>query len=102
MLRHIVIWKFKEFALGEPKSENLRFLKEKLLALRPLIPEIRQMEIGINLETSEYANFDAVLDLTFDDYEALTRYQTHPDHLKLAGWISMVREERGSVDYLLS
>lgn len=101
MLRHIVMWKLKEFALGHSKSENALLLKEKLLALRPLIPEIKQMEVGINLPTSEYANYDAVLDLIFDDYEALVRYQAHPDHKKLAGWIGMVREERGSVDYLL-
>ena len=43
MIKHIVMWKFKE---GE--HENMLIFRDRLLALKGQIPEIRAMEVGIN------------------------------------------------------
>ncbi|HAQ65571.1 MAG TPA: stress responsive protein [Bacteroidales bacterium] len=100
MLRHLVMWKLKDFAEGNTKSENARLIKERLEALGSFFPGIRDMEVGVNQETSEYANFDAVLDISFDNYDEMVKYQTHPEHQKLAEWIGKVKEARSSVDYI--
>lgn len=99
MLRHLVMWKLKDFAEGKQKNENARQLKEKLETLDNLIPGVVDMEVGINLETSEYANFDVVLDISFDNYKALISYQLHDEHQKIVEWVRKVAEARSSVDY---
>ena len=55
MIKHIVMWKFKE---GE--QENMMLFRERLLALKGQIPEIRSMEVGVNINPSE-RSYDAVL-----------------------------------------
>jgi len=99
MLHHIVMWKFKDFAEGNSKSENLKITKEKLEVLKLKIPEIKELEVGITLENSEFANYDMVLDTYFEDYDALKRYQIHPEHKKIVEWMAKVRDLKASVDY---
>ena len=67
MIKNIVMWKFKE---GE--HENMLLFREKLLALKGQIPEIRAMEVGINVNPSD-RSFDAVLVSEFDSMDALKR-----------------------------
>lgn len=99
MLRHLVMWKLKDFAEGNQKKDNARLLKEKLEALRDVIPGVMDIEVGINAGTSEYANFDVILDISFDNYDEMVRYQLHSEHRKMAEWIGKVIEARSSVDY---
>ena len=65
MIKHIVMWKFKE---GE--HDNMLIFRDRLLALKGQIPEIRAMEVGINMNPSD-RSFDAVLVSEFDSLEAL-------------------------------
>ena len=60
MIKHIVMWKFKE---GE--HDNMLIFRDRLLALKGQIPEIRAMEVGINMNPSD-RSFDAVLVSEFD------------------------------------
>jgi len=99
MLHHIVMWKFKDFAEGNPKSENLKITKEKLEDLKLKISEIKELEVGITLEISEFANYDMVLDTFFENYEDLKKYQNHPEHKKIVEWLAKVRDLKASVDY---
>ena len=48
MIKHIVMWKFKE---GE--HDNMLIFRDRLLALKGQIPEIRAMEVGINMNPSD-------------------------------------------------
>ena len=41
MLKHIVMWKFKDFAEGKSKIENAQWMKEHLESLIGVIPEIK-------------------------------------------------------------
>ena len=81
MLKHIVMWKLKEFAEGKTKAENAQFMKENLERLVGIIPEIKSLQVGINEKISDMA-YDAVLISTFEDAEALARYKEHPEHVK--------------------
>ena len=93
MIKHIVRWKFKE---GE--QENMMLFRERLLALKGQIPEIRAMEVGINVNPSE-RSYDAVLVSEFDSLEALNSYSTNPLHVAVADFCKSIRTGSVSVDY---
>lgn len=93
MIKHIVMWKFKE---GE--QENMMLFRERLLALKGQIPEIRSMEVGINVNPSE-RSYDAVLVSEFDSLEALNSYSTNPLHVAVADFCKSIRTGSVSVDY---
>lgn len=72
--------------------------KERLLALKGQIPEIRDMEVGININPSE-RSFDAVLVSTFDSMEALRSYSVNPLHVAVSDFCKTIRTQSASVDY---
>lgn len=93
MIRHIVMWKFKE---GE--QENMLLFRDRLLALKGKIPEIRSMEVGININPSD-RSFDAVLVSEFDSLEALKAYSTNPLHVEVSNFCKTIRTSSVSCDY---
>lgn len=93
MIKHIVMWKFKE---GE--QENMLLFRDRLLALREQIPEIREMEVGININPSE-RSYDAVLVSAFDSLEALKSYSVNPLHVAVSEFCKSIRTQSASVDY---
>jgi len=100
MIKHIVMWRFFEFAEGNSKKENALKLKQKLLVLPDKIPQIKKMEIGINVDQTEEAS-DVVLNSEFDSLEDLRVYQYHPEHLKIVEFLNEVRSEKRVVDYII-
>jgi hypothetical protein len=99
MIRHVVIWKFKEKADGYDRLTNMERVKGELEALPLRMPGvIRRLEVGTNsLENG--TNFDLILITEFDGYEALASYLAHPEHLKVADLVMRVREQRAALDY---
>jgi len=98
MIKHIVMWKLKDSLNGETKSEMISNVKSILEDLKSKINVIIEIEVGINFNPSEAAS-DVVLYSTFKSREDLDIYQKHPDHLKVAGYISEIRTDRTVVDY---
>lgn len=100
MIRHIVMWKLKDFAEKGTKAENAVKIKEGLEALVETIKEIRGIEVGIDMgiEKSDMV-YDVVLYSEFENEEDLARYQKHPEHQKVAQFIGKVKEKRTVVDY---
>lgn len=72
--------------------------KERLLALKGKIPEVRDMEVGINVNPSE-RSYDAVLVSTFDSLDALRAYSTNPLHVAVSDFCKTIRTNSVSVDY---
>lgn len=100
MIKHIVMWKLKDFAEGRNKAENMQIMKNRLEALNGKIPGLEKLEVGFNIDPSE-AGFDLVLYSEFKDEQALETYQHHPDHLAVRDFVGKVREKREVVDYLV-
>lgn len=99
MVKHIVMWRLRDFAAGATKIENCRKLKAKLEVLPAVIPDLERLEVGINFDGSAAA-FDVALTATFEDVRALRRYQAHPEHQKLVNeFLKEVRTEKIVVDY---
>ena len=98
MIRHIVFWKFKDEAEGHTKQENLEIMRERLYALKPIIPEIKSIELGFDVLHSGMS-YDAALVIEFDDLAALKTFKEHPEHVKVSNYCKLVRTDRVSVDY---
>lgn len=98
MLKHIVMWKLKEFAEGNVKSENANIIKRDLENLKDKINQLKFIEVGIDINKSAQA-YDIVLYSEFENAEDLNIYQNHPEHLKIAKFIGNVKEKRIVVDY---
>ena len=99
MIRHIVMWKFSDMANGKTREENIKIIKEDLEALFGVIPQIRSLEVGININTESPTAFDAVLNSTFDSMEDLEAYRSDPRHRKAAEYNKSCRTGRAVVDY---
>ena len=77
MIKHIVMWKFKD---GE--EENMKKFLEGLNSLKNIIPEIKYMETGININHKN--NYDAILISEFETIEDLEKYKNNPEHVKVS------------------
>ena len=86
MLKHIVMWKFKE-----NEHENMLIFRDRLLSLKGKIPQIRSMEVGINI--------NAVLTAEFDSLDDLNAYSTNPLHVEVSEFCKTIRTASASVDY---
>lgn len=93
-MKHIVMWRIKD----ENKAENSLKVKELLEGLKDKIDGIKQIEVGINVETSD-ASYDLVLVSEFESKKALDDYQVNPLHVEVAGFVREIAVSRVVVDY---
>jgi len=100
MIKHIVMWKLKEIAECGDRTQNAKKMKHDLEGLKIVIPQIKHIEVGLNSLPSE-GSYDIVLYSEFENEKDLEIYQKHPDHVKVAEFISTVRERRAVVDYTI-
>lgn len=98
MVKHIVLWRLKDFAEGADKASNAGKIKVELEALRGRIPGLTEIEVGVNFDPSGAA-YDLALYSVFESKEALQAYQSHPEHVRVAEFIGRVRSERVVADY---
>jgi|SRR6185312_6771211 len=98
MIKHIVMWKFKEHAEGADKATNLVKAKALLDACAHIAPGTRCLEVAIAQSGME-CTYDLVLYSEFTDRAALDAYQNHPQHLAIKPFIGSVRLERQCMDY---
>jgi hypothetical protein len=98
MFKHIVMWRFIDGANGKSKAEHALWVKEHLEALVGVIPEIKALEVGINVCNAATA-YDAVLVSVFDDADAMERYKVHPAHMEVATYFKGITEGRAEADY---
>ena len=93
MIKHVVMWKFKE----ENKAENMAHAKEILLALPAVIPELKKMEVHFDVSHTEMS-MDLMLDTEFLSVEDMKTYADHPEHLKVSKFIRSVIDSRVVLD----
>ena len=95
MVKHIVTFKLKG-SESERLDASRRF-KEAIMALPSVIPCLKSMEVGINMNPSE--SWDVVLTATIDTMQNVDTYARHPAHVAAAGIIAPYKESRACVDY---
>ncbi|MDX8389214.1 MAG: Dabb family protein [Mariprofundaceae bacterium] len=93
MIIHSVMWRLCK----DSKAVHAAKIKRDIDALVGVIPEIKTLMVAVNSVDSDHAA-DVVLYSTFDDWQALGRYQAHPEHQKVVEFVRSVVEERRVVD----
>ncbi len=99
MIKHIVFFCLAENAEGKTKVENAEIIKKELENLAGFIPEIKKIEVGINIPNASKTDFDIALYSEFENFADLDVYQEHIEHKKVASFIGKVRTSRAAVDY---
>ena len=98
MVKHIVMWKFKDHAEGLSKEENIIKVKSMLEVLPGKIDFIREMHVEVNVNPKE-GMYDAILISAFDSIEDVEKYRVHPEHKKVSSYVALIKTDRASVDY---
>lgn len=94
MIKHVVFFKFKP----EADKAEIRATLDELRALPDKIEVIREFEVGEDVLQSP-RSWDAVLVATYDDLDALQKYQRHDEHLQVGMKLQAISDAIGSVDY---
>jgi hypothetical protein len=94
MIKHIVMWKFKDEVVEADKLEMKRLLE----SLQGVVPSLINIEIGMDLVGKE-ASKDMVLYSEFKSMDDLAAYAGHPAHLKVVEFVKPLVAERAVVDY---
>ncbi len=98
MVKHVILWKLKEEYSDKEKKEIKKGIKEGLEGLAGQIPGL--VEIQVNTEPLASSNCDVMLDSTFENENALTRYSAHPLHVAVAtGKVRPFTASRTCMDY---
>ena len=91
MIRHIVMWKFKE---GE--EANVRLFLQKLQELQGVIPQLLSSQVAENIGPG---NYDAVLISEFASLEDLDAYKKDPRHVAVSSLCKSICLDRVAVDF---
>ena len=94
MITHIVLFKFKP----ETTEAEIQKLTEGLGSLPQLIEEIREFRFGAEMLRSE-RSYDLGLVSSFEDFDALQRYQVHPEHQKVVAHVKTIASNVVAVDF---
>jgi hypothetical protein len=98
MIKHIVMFKLKKCEIPGDKIRASRSIKEKLEELPAFIPELKMMEVGINISTRDTA-YDLVLVSEFDNEKDLETYRVHPKHVEVVDYILKHKDAAVVVDF---
>jgi hypothetical protein len=94
MIKHIVMWKFKDGVADADKAE----VKRQLEALKGVTPTLIDIEVGLDVLGSDQSK-DMVLYSEFASMDDLKAYAEHPEHVKVGGFLKPLVCERHCVDY---
>ena len=94
MIKHIVMWKFKDDVVEADKLE----MKRQLESLKGVVPSLLQIEVGMDVVGTD-ASMDMVLTTTFHSLSDLQAYAEDPAHLRVVEFVKPLVAERALVDY---
>lgn len=100
MLRHIIMFKLAESDNKSEKVKNAEIVKKQIESLKQQIPEIVNLEVGINIIELPWS-YDIVLTVDFKNLKDLETYKNHPAHLKLIEFNKLYSVAKSSVDYII-
>lgn len=98
MIKHIVMWKLRDFAEGADRAANAVRMKQLLDACATISPGTLAFEVVLPQNGLE-ATYDIILYAEFADRAALDGYLHHPTHEACKSFIGAIRSERQCMDY---
>jgi hypothetical protein len=97
MIKHIVMIRVKGND-PEEKRKNAASLKDAIDGLMGKVPELKSMEVGLNVNENPKA-YDLVLTSAFDSLQDLDAYRVHPEHKKVLELLYELMEGTAVADY---
>ena len=98
MIKHIVLFKLKEFENEDLKAVVRNKITHALLALKEKIEVLKYIEVGQNYELMS-PSYDMSLITHFETLKDLEAYRIHPEHLKVVELIKPNATGRAVIDY---
>ena len=100
MIKHVVMFKLKDFDDPSEKVAKMTAIKVALEDLRASIAVVRELRVDFNCNPSE--EWDLILTSVFDTLDDVATYANHPAHLAVGkNLIAPVRAGRACVDYVM-
>jgi hypothetical protein len=97
MIRHVVLISW----VPEATADQIRRVETELNALKPVISELRDYQVGPDAGIVE-GNADFAVVADFDDQESYLIYRNHPAHRKvIEEAINPIARQRVAVQYQL-
>ncbi len=93
MITHIVLFK-----LLDCTPEKAEAAQQVLIGMAGKIPELRHLEVGVNVVHSD-RSYDLALLARFGSLDDLKTYQEHPVHVEVVKYMQGVRQSAIAVDY---
>lgn len=93
MVKHVVMWRYKN-------KSNIEAARELLESMRDKVPSLLKIETGINYLDSP-ASYDLVLITEHKDRAALDEYQADALHCDIKAVLGKFESERVVVDFEL-
>lgn len=81
MIKHVILWQFKDELSESEKAELGAKIKQGLEDLKGVVPGLTDIHVSVNPLPS--SNADILLDSTVVDQAALDGYAVHPAHVKV-------------------
>ena len=91
MIRHVVMWELHDPARAAE-------FRDALASCAGLVDGVHGYELAVKCDGLP-ASVDVCLVATFDDADALRRYQEHPTHQAVSARIAPLRKARHVLDY---
>ena len=97
MVKHIVLWSFKEEISAEERVSYAAQIKEGLEGLVGVVPGL--LSARVITEPISSSTHDLCLITELDSEESLKAYAVNPDHPKVASIVRSVTCQRAAMDY---
>jgi DNA-binding Lrp family transcriptional regulator len=98
MIRHIVMFKLKDFPGETEKMKAAQEVIKRLNELPLKIEVIRKYEAGVDLRKLSWS-YDVVLTMDFDNLTDLETYTVHPVHQEFIVFNKDYSVEKVCIDY---
>ena len=98
MVKHVIIWNFKDTLSDLEKVEIKKNAKQNLEALFGKIEGL--VDIKVQIDFLSTSNGEMMLDSTFTDFDSLKKYAVHPLHQAVADkYVRPFTASRSCVDF---
>ena len=98
MIRHIIMFKFKDVKNEEDRLQKTNKIKSSFLPLRNIINVVESYEVAINSRKTEFS-YDVALISEFNTWNDLETYIDHPEHKKAIAICKDIEKEKAVIDY---
>ena len=98
MVRHITLWKLKDFACGNDKETNFEISKKLAADVAAKFPKLLKSEVYRGFKSGGQ-NYDMVNILEFANKEDLEEFLASPIHQDAHAFNAEIRSERAVIDF---